>query len=278
MRVLVVQSDSNMLYQHFVQTFRQNLPANIQLSVSERAEDFSGEAPDLVVTVGVKAADWLAGRTTAPMLMAMIPSAAYADLLSRRRNARQTSAIYLDQPWTRQAGLLHAAMPERSRIGVLYSSAARLDVAALRAALAEQGDKLIARSLRGEPSLYADLDAVLADSDVLLAVPDNTLYNSNNIRNILLSSYRRGIPLIGFSQAYVKAGALCAIYSTPEHLAEQSGMLVASFALTRKLPEAQYPRLYSIAVNQEVARTLGITLNSVESLRVQIESSFRSTR
>jgi len=82
---------------------------------------------------------------------------------------------------------------------------------------------LIARHLRSKDTLFSDLDELLIDSDVLLAVPDSEIYNSNSIRNILLSSYRRGIPLVGFSQAYVKAGALCAIFSTPEQLAATSG-------------------------------------------------------
>ena len=54
------------------------------------------------------------------------------------------------------------------------------------------------------------------NSEVLLGVPDGVIYNSNNIRNILPSSYRRGIPLIGFSQGYVRAGAffVCAVFHT----------------------------------------------------------------
>ena len=42
------------------------------------------------------------------------------------------------------------------------------------------------------------------------------------MRNILLTSYRRGVPLVGLSQAYVNAGALAAIFSTTEQLAEQT--------------------------------------------------------
>jgi ABC-type uncharacterized transport system substrate-binding protein len=136
-----------------------------------------------------------------------------------------------------------------------------MDIPSLRAELASLDGVLIARPLHSQESLFADLEEVLIASDVLLAMPESEVYNSNNIRNILLSSYRRGIPLVGFSQAYVKVGALCAIFSTPEQLAAQTSAEIITFTRTARLSEAQYPLLYTIAINQEVARTLGLTQN-----------------
>lgn len=273
--MLVVLSDSAAPYQTFAKTFRQNLPDGIQTSVIERAEDFSGDdrRADLIVTVGVKASYWVAERTTIPVLAAVIPSNRYAELQAKHPRASQLSAIYLDQPWSRQAELLHVALPERRKIGVLYSSDTKLDLRALREALSRQGFTLVARQLKNNDTLFADLDEVLAGSDVLLAVPDSAIYSSNNIRNILLSSYRRGIPLVGLSQAYVNAGALYAIFSTPEHLAAQASVATLAFSRTRRLPEAQSPGLYSIAVNREVGRTLNIAIKSTELLQLTVEQT-----
>lgn len=272
LRVLMVQSDSGALYQTFSRTFTQNLPANVKAVVLEQAEDFDSEQADLIVTVGVKAAEWVAARTTLPQLAAMVPS--NADFLARRPH--RISAIYLDQPVSRQVSLLRAALPDRTRIGVLHS--AGRDMSALKAELAAHGDTLIDKTLRSEESLFADLEEVLAGSEVLLAVPDGAVYSSNTIRNILLTSYRRGVPLVGFSQAYVRAGALYAIFSTPEQLAAQAADAALTYAQTRKLPEARFPTLYTISVNQEVARTLGLTIKSADALRLQLEKSSGSPR
>ena len=277
LRVLLILSDNSKLYQGFANTFKQNLPANIQVGVAERAEDFSGggQFADLLVTVGTKAAEWMAGRSTTPMLAAMVPKHKYADLLAKRPAAAQTSGIYLDHAWARQVDLLRAALPERSRIGVLYSPATRLDIGELRKQLALQGATLIARQTTSPGSLFDDLEDVLSRSEVLLAVPDSAIYNNDNIRNILLSSYRHGIPLVGFTPAYVNAGALCALYSTPEHLAAQASSTAISFAQARKLPDPQFPILYGIAVNQEVARSLGVAIKSAELLRLEVDKSQR---
>lgn len=278
LRVLVVQSSNSALYQTFAQALAENLPANIHVNLLQRAEDYNAQQADLIVTVGVRAADRVAGKTTLPLLAVMIPSNAYADLLAARRGAKKTSAVYLDQSWARQVKFMRAALPEHRKIGVLHAADTHLDLPALRAELARADDTLIARALHTPDTLFADLEEVLTASDVLLAVPDGAVYNSNNIRNILLTSYRRGIPLVGFSESYVRAGALCAIFSTPEQLAAQAAATIISFARTASLPEAQFPTLYTIAVNQDVGRTLGLSIQSAESLRLQVEKLSGSSR
>ncbi|MFA7282886.1 MAG: ABC transporter substrate binding protein, partial [Sterolibacterium sp.] len=241
--------------------------------------DFSAEAQkaDLILSVGVKAAEAVAGKTRTPLLAAMIPHNRYPDLAAKQQLA-QISAIYVDQPWSRQAELIRAALPERSKVGVLYSQATRLDLNDLRKQLEIRGATLVARQIGSSARLFEDLEDILARSEVLLAVPDSEIYNSNNIRNILLTSYRHGIPLVGISQAYVNAGALCALFSTPEQLAVQARTMVIAYAQNRSLPEAQYPAMYSIAVNQEVARTLGDAIKPAELLRKEIDKSKRTAQ
>jgi putative tryptophan/tyrosine transport system substrate-binding protein len=275
LRVLVVLSESITPYQNFAKTFRQNLNANIQISELERAESFTEhEQPaDLIVTVGVKAAEWVATRTATPILAAMIPSYKYAELLAKQPRAKQISAIYIDQSWARQIDLLLAALPNQKMIGVLYSADTRLDLRALREELASRGYTLIAKQLHSQDTLFADLEDLLDHSDVLLAIPDSTIYSKNNIRNILLTSYQYGKPLVGLSQAYVDAGALCAIFSTPEQLAAQASAATSAFAQSRLLPAPQSPALFTILVNQEVARTLKVSTKSAESLYLQVEKA-----
>jgi ABC-type uncharacterized transport system substrate-binding protein len=273
LRLLIVQSDASALYQTFTRMLIQKLPENIHAEVAQHAEDFNRQQPDVIVTVGVKAANWVADRSNVPILAAMIPGS--MDFLAKRSNKKQLTALYLDQPWGRQLDLIHAAMPLRNKIGLLTSETTHLTMRKLQEELSVHKDTLFIKSLRQNDTLFDDLEVVLSNSEVLLAVPDSAVYNANNIRNILLSSYQKGIPLIGFSAAYVKAGALCAIFSTPEQLAAQASTMIVSFSRTGRLPEAQYPELFSIAVNQEVGRTLGLTIKSAEALRLQMEQSSR---
>ncbi|MBI3223310.1 MAG: hypothetical protein HYZ46_09695 [Nitrosomonadales bacterium] len=269
LRVLVVLSDNSAPYLTFSKTFSQNLPAAIQVTVLEQLPGSSPDVPqaDLIVAVGMKASEFAAAKSVTPMLAAMIPRTGYEGLFDKQRRAKEISAIYLDQPWNRQLDFLRAALPEQRRIGLLYSPDMNIGIAGLQQKIADRGGVLIAQPVRSAGVLFPSLEDILANSDILLAIPDSRIYSSSNIRNILLTSYRRGVPLVGFSQAYVNAGALAAIFTTPEQLAEQTSATVISFAKLKQLPEPQYPAIFTIALNLQVARSLGIDLNSAEAIR-----------
>ena len=278
LKVLVVLSDSSAPYQSFVNVLNNSLPALMRATVLEHPEQFSSAVTqvDLIVAVGMKATQATTVQNRIPVLAAMIPQAGYEALLAQAATKKilpQMSAIYLDQPWLRQVDFWRAALPERRRIGLLHSSDAHIDVARLRKDIAQRGGALITQPVHSADELFSGLESVLASSDVLLATPDSLIYSSSNIRNILLTSYRYRVPLIGLSQAYVNAGALCAVFSTPEQLAAQAGAMVISFARNRQLPVPQFPAAYTIAVNQQVARSLGIELPSPEAIRSQMDQA-----
>ena len=273
--MLLVLSGSEAPYQTFAKAFSQNLPADIRVSTQQYPASLpgGGQAIDLIVTVGEKAADQVVPHTGRPVLATMLPSFRYAGLAGNRPSGAELSAIFVDQPWERQVSLLRAALPYRNKVGILLPPGTNWQTAQLRKLLSERGATLVTEVTDPSGTLSGDLERILSRSDLLLAVPDNTIYNGSNIRDIILSSYRHGIPLVGLSQAYVNAGALCAVFSTLEQLAVQTRAAVIAYARSRQLPGPQYPDAYSIAVNRQVARSLEIELPSLEAIRNQIDKT-----
>ena len=275
--VLVILSDSSAPYQSFAKTLNKNLPPLVQTSVLEYSEQLLHEMPqaNLIVAVGMKATELVAAQTSIPVLAVMIPRMSYEKLRAQTCRNRITcleSAIYIDQPLVRQIDFLRAAFPDRRRVGLLNSLDV-LDVTDIRQDLAKRGGSLVVETVLSANDLFPRLKSVLTNSDILLAIPDSMIYNSSNIRNILLTSYRYGVPLIGLSQAYVNAGALCGIFSTPEQLAVQAGVVVNIFERTGQLPEPQYPADFNIAINQQVAHSLEIAVPAPETIRMRMDSA-----
>jgi putative tryptophan/tyrosine transport system substrate-binding protein len=165
--------------------------------------------------------------------------------------------------------LLLAALPDTRRVGVLYFSPPP-ELPHLRRLLTEKKILLHDRTVGEGQSLNDALEGVLNESDVLFVLPDVEIYNAGTIRNILLTSYRKHVPLIGISQAYVKAGALCAIYSTPEQIAAQAAEAVRLFSESGKLPPSQYPKEFEVSVNVQVARSLDLPIKDAETLRNEV--------
>lgn len=110
-----------------------------------------------------------------------------------------------------------------------------------------------------------DLNRILsriAQTEVLLALPDSEVYNTESIRNILLSTYRHKQAVIGFSADMVKAGALATTYSEVEDVNAQVAEMAAAYVATGALPPPQFPRYFRTVVNEGVARSLDVRISS----------------
>jgi ABC-type uncharacterized transport system substrate-binding protein len=259
--VAIVHSEERELYHAFDSALRYELTGRD--GVRLLPADAPLQDADLVVAVGAKAASLAAG-SRAPILHVMTSR---ATLEARGRAASgKNAAIFMEQPVSRQLGLLRAALPHARSIGVLVSSPPE-ELASLKP-LAEAAGFTVHVHTVAEPSGLAEgLSEVLAVSDVLLVLPDAAIYRADTIRNILLATYRKQTPMIGLSQSYVRAGALCAVYSTPAQIARQAGVAILHYAQSGRLPPDSYPQDFEVAVNTQVARSLGLTIKSAQQLR-----------
>jgi hypothetical protein len=233
-------------------------------------------APKLFVGLGAEAARLLAHKPESfSVLCTLLPREAFEQILreSGRHTSPEFSALYLDQPIARQIELLHLALPQARRLGLLWGPELQGFANVVEAAAKGRGLQFI--GARAEPSepIYPSLKKVLEEADVLLAVPDRQIYNSTTIQNILLASFRARVPMLAFSPAYVRAGALLALYSSAGQIGHQAGGL--ALAMLRGRPQSggpQYPQEFTVGVNDNVARSLGLALDAnglAEALRHQ---------
>jgi len=114
-------------------------------------------------------------------------------------------------------------------------------------------------------SAGADINYALnrvGQAQVLLAMPDRTVYSAENFRNILLSTYRHNQSVIGFSADMVRAGALATTYSDIEHINAHVADLANEFVTTGELAPPQFPRYFRTIINTGVARSLQVAISN----------------
>jgi hypothetical protein len=240
---------------------------------------FDGPPPRLVVTLGVGAMrEFVESGSRLPLLATLLPRVGYLNLAAIGPGGRPQSAIWLDQPANRQLDLLRLALPSRHRIGVVYGPESRIYENEILRGAAERGLSVVSARIESAEQLSAGLQKTLEDSEVLLALPDPQIYNGATIQNVLTSTYRRRIPMTGFSPAYVRAGALLALYSTPTQVGTQVGEVVRSVLAGRPLPAPQGPRDFAVGVNADVGRSLGIPIdaNAAEKWADQMRAKERA--
>ena len=274
--VTIVQSEASGAYLEFSDALRDIL---LGRGITSVVVDPAKPIPDsgLVIGVGMKAATAVAASGTPSVLNVLIPKAGHEKLLRdfpRRADPHTFSAIYLDQPLERQVLLIASILPDKHNVGLLYSTPPE-ELALLRRRMVAHGLKLHEQTVSQALPLAEALQALLQDSELLLVLPDSAVYNSSTIRNILLAAYRSRVPLVGFSPGYVKAGALCAVSSTPAQIAMQAAALIRQFGETHALPSAQYPQEFEVTVNEQVARSLGLQVKDTSVLHDEIKAAER---
>ncbi len=234
----------------------------LQLTVAEGAA-VPPPAARLYIALGVEAAAVLArSEAKAPVLCTLLPRTAFERVLrdSGRRASNQFTALYLNQPLSRQLDLARLALPQAKRVGVLLGAESKGQQGQLEEAAETRSLRLVSAQVQPQEPVFGELRKLLEEADVLLALADPQIYNSGSIQNILLTSFRARVPMLAFSPAYVRAGALLAVYSTPAQIGQQAGAMARGVLRGRPMGAPQYPQEFSVSVNEHVARSLGLHL------------------
>ncbi len=238
------------------------------LSLAEWPGQRKTLSPRIFVALGLQATSVLVEENLdAPILAALIPRQPFERILrqSRRTASRQLSAIYLDQPLSRQVALIRAALPQAKRVGVLWGPESKGKGPMLRSLAETNGLQLVEAEFKPEAGEFPDLRPVLATSDVFLAMADPQVFNSSTIQNLLLTTFRANLPMVAFSPAYARAGAWLSLHVTPEQVGLQLARLVGEVLQGRSLPEQPLESNdFEVSVNEHVGRSLNLKANAAQ--------------
>lgn len=211
----------------------------------------------LYVTIGPAALREVASkRCDCVVISAFTSSQVYRAIVGRAAQGAAhpalSTAVYAEPAPTDQLRLAALLYRRPVRVAAILGA----DTNFLRPAL--EAEKVSVLDAGGE-----DINRLLnqiAQTDVLLALPDSTVYSTESIRNILLSTYRHKQGVIGFSADMVKAGALATTYSEIEDIDTQVAEIASAYVAGGELAPPQFPRYFRTIVNEGVARSLDLTV------------------
>jgi ABC-type uncharacterized transport system substrate-binding protein len=190
---------------------------------------------------------------------------------------RTISALFLDQPYPRQMQLIRHALPEARRVGVLVGPATAQQGNNIKNAGRESGLDVRIQAIQSRESLFAALNDMAREVDVLLLLPDPQVVSGETLRTLLLQTYRLRLPIVAYAASLVQAGATLGLFATPAQMGAEAGKWIREMDVEKGWIKAmtRFPQRYTVEVNRNVARTLQLTLPSVESLNAQLDAERR---
>jgi ABC-type uncharacterized transport system substrate-binding protein len=207
----------------------------------------------VVVAVGSRAlAELRARRTALPVVATMV---------LRGPQPEGAGQIDLDVPLGAQLAAVRALLPRAPRAGIIRNpDRSRYTAEALENQGRKEGYTLVVADCDGPGHLLKVVGSLKGKVDFLLCLPDPDLYNAVTIQPLVLAAIEYRLPIVGFSPAFVRAGAAAGVYPDYRTLGRQAAEMALRIERGESSGGEEYPSRLQIAVNQRVTRLLGLDL------------------
>ncbi|MEW5702633.1 MAG: ABC transporter substrate-binding protein [Candidatus Zixiibacteriota bacterium] len=227
--------------------------------------DVRNARPDLILALGTRAARGAAEHPTdIPTVYSMVLAPPGVAPDASPPEFKNLTGATLNIPLEMQLKEIIHVFPSVRRIGVI-SDPSRTGpvVEKIRTLVTQRGLTLVVAWANSE-QVIPDAVRRLRDSiDVLWMIPDETVLTPRSSRYIIFELIKAGVPVMGLSSAYVKAGALLALECDYTDIGRQAGELAIRVLAGQppgRLPHTA-PRTFVRALNLKVREHMRIPMD-----------------
>jgi len=228
--------------------------------------EISKRRPALILTVGSAATAVIHRQVQdVPVVFCMVLNPVASGFVhSMKSSGNNLTGASLDIPPRLQFETLKEVVPFLKTVGVLYNPQETGEIVRRAAKdAADVGLELMAIPVSNAEKLQDSLDAHKQNIDALWAVADSTVFASDRaIEFLIRRTLAYGIPFMGLSPSFVKAGALLALSANYRDVGAQCGEQVGQ-VLAGQRPAAlpiTVPRKVKLHLNLPVAKTLRVEI------------------
>lgn len=272
-QITVVKSSENSYFNQTIQTLinQTDKSANISVLNLESSPENLDSLKDSELIIALGASATQAIRSVYPDKLLISAYLTEEQFKKLKLQGKRHLSVLLDQPLTRYLAFSHLILDAKA-VGIVNYVETKLNRKQRR--LLKQLDvKLKQYQLERPQQLLTRIRQLIEKNGTLLMLPDQTIYNRDTLKGVLLTTYRSRTPVISYSPAHVKSGALASIYSSPADIGKHLGELLNEYLLRKTIPEnsIEYARYYSVKFNQRVAHALGLLVPDNQKLRARLD-------
>ena len=270
-QITIVKSGDNSYFDQTIATLVNHVDPTTRFKIV-MAQELNSDSIDpgtqnLLVALGQSAVEAIKGfNVGANSINAYLTFEQYNNL-----EIDHQATVLLDQPLHRYLAFCKLMLGVES-IGLIEASEAKLKPGEVKT-LDEFSLTVNRYQVNPANKLLPVLRDLLQHNDSLLMLPQQSIYNRNTVKGVLLTSYRSRKPVVSYSPAHVKSGAVASIFSSPVDIGRHLAILINKGLQNEpgSAPPFQFARFYSIRTNARVADALGIDLPAEHDLRSRLD-------
>ncbi len=262
--IVVVQSLKVNPFDDAVHGFKSNCSAPTttiilgELDENELLRTVRARKPVLILAVGAEALARVKQIVDIPVIYLMV-----ANPPPQPMEAKNITGVSMNLAPAKELALLRQALPEARRIGLLYNPRRTGPlVEQLRGNARTLGFELLTREVQSAKEVPEQLQRLKGAVDAFLMVPDPTVLTPETVEYLFLFSQEQQLPVISFSQKYLKMGALLSLDIDSYDMGSQAGKLANRILSGTTTPDISpvFARQVVVHINQNVAKHLGLFL------------------
>lgn len=267
--VFILKSDDPTAYDEVIIGIQESL-GNIPLQIFSLKDNaalepaaiqaIQSQKPSIVVGIGGRAAELVNHHfPSVPLVYCMVfDSTPFA-------SSPQAVGITLNVSAQDQFSTLKNILPQVRRLGVIFDPTRSMPlITEGRKAAAALNLILVEKPIKSSFEIANAIKDLIWTVDALWMIPDRTAISKESFRYLLEASLNRKVPIMAFSEGFVKGGALLALSPDYTGIGHQTANLV------KKILDGSNPASLS---SPSPKTTLVLNLNTAKALNITIPPS-----
>lgn len=263
--IVAVQSFNIKPYNNALRGFKNACNCNVKrFVVSEVVVDIVRKIqeaePDVIIAIGNDALNRVKRIKNIPIVYIMILNP--QSVISNEENI---TGISMNITPEKQLALLQQALPDVKNIGLLYNPfRTGYFVKEAQHAATAMGIELIAKEIHSSKDVPALLKSMKGEINAFWMLPDVTLVTPETVEFLLLFSIENRIPVITFSDKYLKMGALMSLDIDVNDIGKQAWEITKKVLTGTEIKRIAKTdaRKADVTINQKAAKKLRITISN----------------
>lgn len=232
---------------------------------------------DLVLGIATPAAQTLSNLSTdVPVVFTAVTDPVSAKLVDTMETPNGIATGTSDMsPISKQVELLQKVMPDVKKVGIMYTTNERnseVQVEEAQKEFAKAGINVITKGISSTNDVQDTAKSLMSQTQVLFIPTDNMIVSAISLLTELSKEMK--VPVVGGSADVVDQGVLFTYGANYEALGRQTAKLAVRIIKGEDVSKvaSEYPKALNVVANDDMAKTLGIDLSSIENETTEASS------
>jgi len=235
--------------------------SNPEPQIAQKIRDLK---PDLIATVGSRSTAIVSQKIKdIPIVFCMVLNPVSSRFVqSMGSSGNNLTGASLDIPVEIQLEKFKLLVPSLKKLGVLFTQDSKPVIIEAQSVCKKIGAELVSALVSSEKEVPKAIEILAPKVDGLWAVADTIIFTPQSTQYILLHTLRNGLPLMGLTPSFVKAGALFTLACDHKDVGRQAGELALRI-LSGEEPSKisiTIPRMIYLCLNLRTADEINLKI------------------